>query len=134
MIRTLAKAATLTLLAAPALAAAPAPDPVKLNLAQETALRCSAAFALIAYDQQRGAPGAASYPPLGTRGREYFVLTTADLMDQTGATRDQVAAMFQARFRQLQASAVQAAEPAAMVRATLTPCLAQLDIAVPAKP
>lgn len=129
-----AKTALLALAAMPLLGAAPAPDPVKLNLEQETALRCSAAFALIAYDQQRKAPGWDKYPPLGTRGREYFVLTTADLMDQTGATREQVAAMFAARFKALQESSVRAADSGAVVQATLKPCLTLLDLALPARP
>lgn len=123
------------LLALPLLAAAaPPPDPIKLNLEQETALRCSAAFALVAYDQSRKAPGSERYPALGMRGREYFVLTTADLMDATGATREQVQVMFKSRVGSLQQGSIEAKDPVAFVKATLTPCLALLDAALPAKP
>lgn len=114
-----------------ALLAASSPDPVRLNLGQETALRCSAAFALIAYDQKRGAPGAGDWPVLGQRGSEYFVQTTAALMDQTGATREQVQTMFKARVDALQSESISAPDPKAAVRRVLMPCLTLLDAAVP---
>ena len=52
--------------------------PAPLNAAQQGALRCSAAFALVA---------ALEYPPMAERGREFFVRSGAQLMDQAGLTR-----------------------------------------------
>lgn len=106
----------------------------RLNLAQETSLRCSAAFGLVAYDQKRGAPGAANYPPMGTRGREFFVRTTARLMDETGASREQVQALLKQRIDELQNGAIAAKDPAEFVGRTVNACLPLLDAEVPPVP
>ena len=62
--------------------------PAPLNTAQQGALRCSAAFALLAERQSKGDPAALEYPPMGERGREFFVRSGAQLMDQAGMTRE----------------------------------------------
>jgi len=121
----------LTFLAAMALAgsaqaASPAPLP-KLNLQQETALRCSAVFALVSGEQARNAPVSAALPKLDGRAREYFVVTTARLMDETGASRDGVAALTRSRFIQVRDELTKAKDPVAARRAMLTPCLSLLD-------
>ncbi len=103
----------------------------RLTLAQETTLRCSAAFGLIAYDQKRGAPGANAFPPLGERGREFFVRTTARLMDETGASRETVQALLKVRVGELQKGAVEAANPGEFVGRTVRACLPLLDAEVP---
>lgn len=66
--------------AAPAAAAAPPP----LSLEQRMLLRCSAAFALAANRQAAGEAWATALPPLAERGREFFVVATAQLADETG--------------------------------------------------
>lgn len=121
----------LLLSALPAAAQTPTASP-KLTLAQETSLRCSAAFGLIAYDQKRGAPGANAFPPLGTRGREFFVRTTARLMDETSASRDAVQALLKVRVDELQKGAVESANPGEFVGRTVRACLPLLDDEVPA--
>ncbi|MFM5908659.1 MAG: hypothetical protein ACKOPO_13915 [Novosphingobium sp.] len=105
-----------------------------LSLMQETALRCSAAFGLVAHDQSRGAPGSANYPALGKRGREYFVRTTARLMDETGATRDQVQVLLRQRVDALQKGAIESRNPAEFVSRTIKACMPLLDAEVPEKP
>ena len=98
-----------------------------------TALRCSAAFGIVAAEQQRGvAVSIRDYPPLGTRGREFFVQTGARLMDEQKLTREQVRARFQAEVEKLQAEAIAAPDAAVLVRGVLRPCLALLDATVPA--
>lgn len=82
----------LTLLAAATLAAAPAAEPV-LTRPQAEALRCGVVFALGAKLQADKNPAANGWPSLGARGKEYFVRVTARLMDDTGASRDTLAAM-----------------------------------------
>jgi hypothetical protein len=104
------------LLAAPASAQAPA-SPKPLTLQQSTALRCSAAFALGAAMQAKGEGRA--WPALMPRGREYFVRVSAQLMDATGRTRDQVAA-------ELAGQAAALGEPGALT-AAMPPCLLLLD-------
>ena len=106
------------LLAAPAAAAPTLPAPVKpLTMQQETALKCSAAFAIGATMQARGE--GREWPALMPRGREFFVRVSARLMDDTGRTRDQVAAELTAQARTL-------ADPAALA-AAMPPCLLLLD-------
>ena len=61
-----------------------------MSLEQQAALRCSAAFALVAAGQDRGNVAALEYPPLGQRGKEFFVRSMAQVMDDTGMTREQV--------------------------------------------
>ena len=76
--------------AAPALAASPLPD---LTLEQASALRCSVAFGLVHQAQRAGNGSASDYPVMAQRGQEFFVRTTARLMDETGADRETVMAL-----------------------------------------
>lgn len=65
--------------------------PVALPIEQQAAIRCSAAFALVAGFQKTGDPRGESYPPLEERGREFFVRAIARLMDDTGRSREDLA-------------------------------------------
>jgi hypothetical protein len=110
------------LLLALALAAAPvaaqdAPPAPSLTLPQQTALRCSAAFAVVSVLQARGE--GSEFPQLGTRGREFFVRVSAQLMDDTGMTREQVGAALAAQAQQLQDRAA--------LSAAMPPCVLLLD-------
>lgn len=112
-------AALFLALAVPAAAQAPA-----LSLEQRTLLRCSAAFGIVAAEQARGIES--GYPPLGERGREYFVRASARLMDELGLTREQVAAMLRDEVERLQSLSLEAEDPAATVDAIMQPCLVSL--------
>ncbi|MBH1945137.1 hypothetical protein I5L01_12980 [Erythrobacter sp. YJ-T3-07] len=84
--------------AQPAPQEAPAADALlPLPADQQGAIRCSAAFALVAERQRHGDEAALVYPPVGERGREFFVRTGARLMDETGMTRDAVEARLRAQ-------------------------------------
>lgn len=97
-----------------------------------TALRCSAAFGIIAAEQQRGVASAkADYPPLSQRGREFFVQTGARLMDEQKLTREQVQQRFRAEIAKLQDAAMASPDPAEFVRGVMAPCLTLLDATVP---
>jgi hypothetical protein len=126
-IRTILAAA---LVAAP-LSAQPAAPLPRLTLAHQTALRCSTVFALVAADQARGLPYAAAYPRLGVRGREFFVRTTAKLMDDTGATRAQVTELARRSLSDLQAELGRAPNRTAALGAIMRPCLSILDGVLP---
>ncbi|MEO5707731.1 MAG: hypothetical protein ABIT10_06810 [Alteraurantiacibacter sp.] len=78
----------------------PAPPP-QLSLEQRMILRCSAAFALVANRQQSGESWALDYPPLATRGREFFVRGTAQLSDETGADVSAFAPLLRAEAENL---------------------------------
>lgn len=120
------------LAAAPLAAQTPAPAPLpRLTLAHQTALRCSTAFALVAADQARGVPYAAAYPPLGKRGREFFVRSTAKLIDDTGATRAQVTELTRRSLADLQSELARAPSRAAALGGMMRPCLSILDSALP---
>ncbi|MCT2557567.1 hypothetical protein N0B51_01090 [Tsuneonella sp. YG55] len=110
----------LLLAAAPAIAqdAAPAEGPAApLSMQQQAALKCSAAFALGAAEQAQGRNKA--WPLLAERGKEFFVRSSAAIMDETGWTRDQVADELTAQARDLR-------RPGAL-EAAMQPCLLLLD-------
>lgn len=86
--------------------AAPAPPvaiPV-LTLEQSSALKCGVGFAMA--EQIRGEDGRVSppSPELRTRGREFFVRGAARIMDQTGASREEIAALVAAQSAELRAN------------------------------
>lgn len=89
-------AAALPLVAAVPAVAQGSAAPPQLTLEQSTALRCSAAFAIVAADQAAGDAKALEFPPMAQRGREFFVRASAQLMDEAGVTRTDVAALLQA--------------------------------------
>ncbi|QKG70586.1 hypothetical protein [Erythrobacter mangrovi] len=62
--------------------------PVPLDIQQQTALRCSMAIAMAAERQRAGTVGDHAWPDLSERGREFFVRSLAQLMDDTGLTRE----------------------------------------------
>jgi hypothetical protein len=93
----------LTPLLAALLAAQPAPAPV-LSQESRALLRCSAAFALMSRRQANGDPVALRWPALEARGREFFVRSLAQLMDQTKLDRDGIAWLAGAEAKALQES------------------------------
>jgi hypothetical protein len=86
---------------------------------QQGAIRCSAAFALIAERQRLGDEAALQYPPLGERGREFFVRASAQVMDESKLDREAIAA-------QLNAQAVSIIEEGSLEQ-IMPPCLMLLE-------
>ena len=82
----------LALLAAPASALAQEAER-DLTLEQQMLLRCSAAFALVAGAQEAGEASALTYPDIRATGREFFVRSSAQLMDETGLSREELAVL-----------------------------------------
>ncbi|MFN4020633.1 MAG: hypothetical protein ACK4IC_08965 [Erythrobacter sp.] len=68
-----------------------APAAPRLSQDSRALLRCSAAFAMVAQWQAMGDASALRWPALGTRGREFFVRSLAQLMDETGLDREGIA-------------------------------------------
>ena len=124
MFRTLLVLALIS--AVPASADAAIASPMHLTLEQETALHCSAVFAIISREQAQHAPVSETLPHVGARGREYFVVTTAQLIDQTSATHQQVAALFKSRHAQALSGLTGVADPVTARAAMLEPCLVLL--------
>jgi hypothetical protein len=123
MIRILAVLAA-SVLAVPLTAQAPAPS---VSLEQAMLLRCSAAFAIVADEQNRGIASARAYPPMATRGREYFVRSGARLMDELQLTREQLQARLQSEAEALRHGAAEVGDSAAYLDTVMQPCLAALD-------
>lgn len=91
-------AAALAVQSAPAAAA---PEPAPLSQENRALLRCAAAFALVAEGQAKGNAAAAKWPPLGARGREFFVRALAQLMDATALDRGGIARLAGAEAKSL---------------------------------
>lgn len=97
-------------------AAAPAAPLPALSLDQQAALRCSAAFALVAAGQERGNAAALAYPALEVRGKEFFVRSMAQVMDDTGMTREQVSQLVGQSAQELwDGNGIQDAMPACLL-------------------
>lgn len=109
---------TALLLALPAPALANAGGPV-LDLQ----VRCAALFALVAGEQARKVPGADRFPPLGERGKAFFVATGVRLIDERGLTREAVEPLFRREIAALQAEFAAAPDPAAHAEAQMALCL-----------
>ncbi|MFB0612792.1 hypothetical protein [Aurantiacibacter poecillastricola] len=86
-------------LLAPSLAAAQAMP--QLSLDQRMLLRCSAAFALVAEGQANGNEEAQRFPDMNERGREFFVRASAQVMDEAGLDREQIAAALSAEAQDI---------------------------------
>ncbi|RKF22710.1 hypothetical protein D6851_05765 [Altericroceibacterium spongiae] len=101
-------------------AAAQGSDPAsKLTAEHETILRCSAAFAMVAGQQDEGNAEANKYPPMDERGREYFVQGMAQIMDDTGMDRTAI-------IEQLRTQLIDLAQPGKLDEA-MPPCLLSLE-------
>lgn len=114
----------------PALLLAPLPAqaaPKPLNPDQAGQLRCVAALAIIANDQQRGTGDWAGYPVLTARGIKFSDAVAEALMKETGQSRDALKVEVLAQVAALQKDATEAA-----VRAAADPCIVMLDRVVPA--
>lgn len=105
-----------------------------LTQAQRDDLTCAAAFAIIASEQERGVASALEYPTLVNRGRTYFVTTAERIVTETASSDDAVGLALKQIVEQLQADAAQSNDPAGVVDAIMTPCLAKLDAVVPLPP
>jgi len=110
-------------LAAPA-AAQEAP---RYTLEHRMLLRCSAVFAIVAGEQQRGVAAALAYPPLAERGREYFVRSSVRLMDDLAISREQVETSLRGEVGALQQAAAEAPDRAAYLDEVMQPCLSALE-------
>jgi len=111
------------LLAAPAAAQAPP----QFTLEHRMLLRCSAVFAIVAGEQQRGTPAALAYPALGERGREYFVRASVQLMDDLKLTREQVEASLRTEVEGLQKGTGEGTGQSASIDSVMPPCLSALE-------
>lgn len=119
-------------LAAAAEPASPAlPAPRALSLEQHGALRCAAAFAIVAGEQARGEASALAYPPLAARGKAFFVATGARVIDEAHIDRAQLQAALAGEVAALQHQAIVAGKPQQTLAAVMPACLTMLAATVP---
>jgi hypothetical protein len=106
---------------------AAAQDVPPMTLEQQMLVRCSATFAIVASEQERGVAAARAYPPLNERGKEFFVRAGARLMDELHLSREALAALMKGEVERLQAKSIAATDPAASVNEIMQPCLVVLN-------
>jgi hypothetical protein len=129
MLRSIPSLAALALLSAAATSAGAPPAALADTGA---ALRCAAAFGIVASEQSRGTASALAWPDLRVRGKEFFVQLGARMMDEERLDRAAMQARYKAAVEKLQSESIAAPDPAAVVRAVMEPCLGLLDATVPA--
>jgi hypothetical protein len=118
----------MTLLIIPALAAALAAPP-PLTAQQAGQVRCVAALAIVANDQERGAQGWDGIPPLSTRGAHFAGTVGESLMKAGARTREQV------RDEMVGAvAALQKKGTAGLTPDTVKSCIALMDKVDPPAP
>lgn len=109
----------LALLAQAAPETAPIASLDQLPVEQATGPRCGLAFAIVAGWQKAGDPRGEPYADMESEGgREFFVRSIADLMDQTGMTREQVSSLIRT-----EAAMLGTPEGAERVEAMMPACL-----------
>ena len=90
------------LMLSPAAQAQETAETPQLTAQQSATLRCSAAFAIVAQGQGEGVEAALAYPPMNKRGREFFVRSTARLMDELSLDRTALQELAAKEARDLQ--------------------------------
>ncbi|AHE57220.1 hypothetical protein [Sphingomonas sanxanigenens] len=118
--------ATLALLAA----GAPAP-PLSATAAKQ--VRCVAALAIVATEQQRGAEGWRDYPRLAEDGATYAERVVAEVAEQSGRAPAAVQQAIVDAVAAIQAEAGDSADPDAFARAEADRCLPLMRAKVPAR-
>lgn len=94
-------ALTLALLSAPQMAAAQAAPLPQLSLENRMLMRCSAAFSLVAFAQASGNEDGTRYRDMSVVGREFFVRSSARVMDAEQLDRTQIEAVLTAEAQAL---------------------------------
>ncbi|MGF7151713.1 hypothetical protein FHS96_005381 [Sphingomonas zeicaulis] len=120
--------ATLTLLAA-----APPAAPPPLSAAEAKQVRCVAALAIVATEQQRGAEGWGAYPRLAEDGATYAELVVADVAKRRHLTPAAVQQAIVDAVSAIQTEAGNSADPDAFARAEADRCLPLMRAKVPAR-
>lgn len=109
-------------------------EPPPLSLEQKGDIRCAAAFAIIAGQQERGVASALAYPGMEPRGREFFIDLGAALVADTGRSKEMVRALLVEQVVAFQDAAKRSKDPDSTIDAVMTPCLMRLDAEVPPPP
>lgn len=105
--------------------------PPRLSAAQQRDIDCVATLAIIANDQERGAPGAEDYPLVVERGRTWAGIVGERVMAEAALPREAVRDAILAAVAAQQARVKDVADPAEIVAAQMAICLPLLDAQVP---
>jgi hypothetical protein len=124
----LAAASTLALAAnAQTPATNPAPD-------LDQSVHCAALFALVAADQKAGKAAALRHPPLGERGKAFFVETSLRLRDERAVPLESVAELYRNEVAKIAGAATDVGARNHRIATEMPGCLALLDRSVPLAP
>jgi|GEM_PF-520716 len=115
-------------------ASQPTPPAKPLNADQAKRIRCVAALAIVASEQERGAGNWDDYPPLAADGATFAGIVGEAVMKETGRTREAVRDAILSAVAALQKQAKDSADPDALAHAEADRCLPVLRAAVPEKP
>lgn len=126
-----ALSAALLLLPATAPAATPAPA---FTHAQARELRCVAALAIVATEQERGTEGWGGFPRLAEDGATYAERVTADIVKASHQPREAVQSAMIEAVATLQREAGESDDADAFARAEAERCLPLMRARVPALP
>lgn len=117
-----------------AAAAVPAQAAKPFSPDQAKQVRCVAALAVVASDQQRDAGEWDGYPPLAQDGAAYAGIVTDRLMKETGRTADEMHDEMLKAVADLQKQATDSGDPEGLAHAEADRCLPLMRAVVPAKP
>lgn len=106
-----------------------APQPLSPD--QKARVKCVAVLAIVANEQQRGVEGWEDTSPLALRGAKFSDRVGEAIVKESKRTREDVRGLVLAEVASLQAEARAAADPTALLRARLGPCMTLLDAVVP---
>ncbi len=90
-------------------------------------LRCVAALALVAFDQERGAPGWEGFPDLTLRGAHFADVVRVQLARASGHNDGEIKSAVRAQIARLQEEAVAAKDPQASAHGLVRDCMVRAD-------
>ena len=106
---------------------APAAPPATFTEAQSRDIGCVAVLGLVAYDQQRKAPGHDQYPDVRERGRKWAGQVGDRITNSTGLPQEVVAFAINEAVKGEQAKIGAMADPAPYVRSRVAECKSRMD-------
>lgn len=109
-----------------------AATPSALTDIQQRDIDCVATFGLIAHQQQRGVVGVDRFRKLALPGKTYAGLVGSRLVEETGLSREVIAAAIAGSARAQAGAAVEAGDPAAYLSERYTVCEPLLDAEIAA--
>ncbi len=97
-----------------------------LSADQQGELRCVAALAIVANDQQRGAPGWEGLPDLTDSGARFADIVRRRIATTGGVSDTKITSAVRKQISALQAEAIKSDNPQELTQTIVEPCLAMM--------